>query len=190
MENIWLYGVFDSALATPPAHLRGRVERLIGGGNYSTAILPVVEGEQQYAQLGFCEIIGSRPDDERWLSAPFATLAIAYPDQQSTWRDTQASQFGFMTTIRADDPTEYVGVVDRPGITLEELTEASTYYPRLVSRVLERRWLLTRYPTTDEERATAQQLQQYVRVLYDKALLPYYQHEGHHFLTWLVRAAG
>jgi len=190
MEAFWLYEAFATALAAPPNHLKGRVERLIGGGNHSTAILPVVEGEQQYAQLGFCQTMGSRPSDERWLSAPFATLSVAYPSQRPTWCDTQASQFGLTTTTRADDPTEYVGVIDRQGITIAELEEASSHYPRLVSRVLERRWLLTRYPPTAEERATAQQLRQCVRVLYDKALLPYYQYEGRHFLAWLARVAG
>jgi len=190
MEGIWLYEAFNAALAAPPAHLQRRVARLIGGSSYSTAILPVVEGEQQYAQLGFCRVRSCRPSTERWLSAPFATLSVAYPSQHPTWRDTQANQFGFMTTVRADDPTEYVGVINRQGMTIAELNEASTYYPRLVSRVLEQRWLLTRYPTTEEERATAQQLQQYVRVLYDKALLPYYQHEGRQFLAWLARAVG
>jgi len=189
MQDFQFYEAFNAALATPPAQLKGRVEKLIGGGNYSTALLPVVVGEQQYVQLGFCQTTGARPDAECWLSAPFATLTIAYPDQQITWRDTQAAHFGMSTTVRAGDPTEYVGVIDRQGITVQELNEARTQYPQLVLLVLERRWLVTRHAPTAEERTTAQQLQQYVRVLYDKVLLPYYQQEGRHFLAWIARAA-
>ncbi len=189
MKDSWLYEVFDIALAAPPAHLKGRVEMLVGGGNYCTAILPVVIGEQQAVQLGFCQTSGVRPDAECWVSAPFATLTIAYPGQQISWRDTQAAHFGMTTTVRAGSPTEYVGVAGQEGITVEEFIEARTQYPQLVMRVLDRRWLVTRHPTTAEERATAQQLQQYIGGLYGKPLLPYYQQEGRHFLAWLARAA-
>jgi len=73
--------------------------------------------------------------------------------------------------------------------SVQEWRSAEREYERLVSLVLERRWLLTRHAVTAEERATAQELQECTRILYDKPLLPYYQHAGRHFLAWMERAA-
>ena len=189
MKELWLYGAIAAALSSPPAHLKGRVEMMEGGGNYSTEILPVVTGDRQYALIGFCSITGFSPDQERWLTAPFATVTVAYPDKHVVWHDTKPVDFGLSPTRHPGSPTEYMGLVEREGLTLSELRNARSRYPQLVSMVMEQRWLLTRHPVTAEERATARELQDCVRILYDKPLLPFYQHAGRHFLAWMARAA-
>jgi hypothetical protein len=188
-KEFWLYGALAVAMATIPTHLKGRVEMLDGGGNYSTEVLPVVEGEKQYALLAFCDITGTRPGEERWLSAPFATVTIAFPDKKTVWRDTKAANFGLQPVRRPNDDGEYIGLIDRAGISVDELINARRRYPELISLVLERRWLLTRHTVTPEEQATARELQECTRILFDKPLLPFYRHYGSHFLAWMERAA-
>ena len=189
MKEFWLYGAIAAALLAPPAHLKGHVEKMDGGGHYSTQILPVVAGDRQYALLGFCYITGFSPGQERWLTAPFATVTVAYPDKRVVWRDIQPIDFGLTPTRHPGDPAEYMGLVERKGLTVSELSNARSRYPQLVSAVMEQRWLLTQHAVTAEEKATARELQDCVRILYDKPLLPYYQHAGRHFLAWMARAA-
>ena len=189
MKEFWLYGAIAAALSSPPAHLKREVEMMDGGGHYSTQIVPVVLGDRQYAQMGFCYITGFSPGQERWLTAPFATVTVAYPDKRVVWRDTKPIDFGLSPTRHPGDPTEYMGLVEREGLTMLEFDNAERRYPELISKVMERRWLLTQHSVTVEERATARELHDCVRVLYDEPLLPYYQHIGRHFFAWMKRAA-
>ena len=189
MKDYWLYGAIAAALSSPPAHLKREVEMMDGGGHYSTEIVPVVLGDRQYAQMGFCYITGFSPGQERWLTAPFATVTVAYPDKHVVWRGTKPADFNLMPTRHPGDPTEYMGLVERQGLTISEFSNARSRYPQLVSVVMEHQWLLTKHPVTAEERATARELQDCVRILYDKPLLPYYQHAGRQFLAWMARAA-
>jgi hypothetical protein len=189
MKDLWIYGALAAAMAVAPAHLKRKVEVRDGGSRYAAAVLPVVEGEQQYALFAFCHITGSRPGDKRYLTAPFATASVSYPTKEVHWRDTKASDFKLQTQPQPGYETEFLGIVDRKGISMAELRNADSRYPQLVSLVLERRWLLTRHAVTAEERATAQELQECTRILYDKPLLPYYQYMGRHFLAWMERAA-
>jgi hypothetical protein len=189
MKDFWIYGALAAALAAPPAHLKWLAEELDGGGNYTAAVLPVVEGDRQYALLAFCDVTGNNPSEKRYLTAPFATVSVLYPTKEVQWRDTKASDFKLKTEPQPGYKTEFVGIVEREGVSIAELDNADSRYPQLVSLVLERRWLLTRHAVTAEERATAQELQECTRLLYDKPLLPYYQHAGRHFLAWMERAA-
>ena len=189
MKEYWLYGLFTAALANPPAHLKGQVEMLDGGGNYSTEIIPVVQGDKQYAQLAFCKVTGIRPGDERWITTPFATVTVAWPDKHIIWQDVRGRDFGLVSVHKKGTLTEYAGQMDRAGTTMAEFRQARSRYTPLVSMVIEREWLLTRHAVTDEERATARELQDCVRILYDKPLLPYYHHAGRQFFAWLERTA-
>ena len=189
MKEFWLYGAITAALAAPPAHLKGHVEMLDGGGNYSAMVLPVVEGDKQYALLAFGSVSGHSPSEERRIYPLFAAVKVSYPARQVQWLDLHEGSFGMRTTLFDAQHTPYLGVIDRHNLTVDEWTSARQRYPPLVSLVMEREWLLTRHAVTNEERATARELQNCVRVLYDKPLLPYYHYAGRQFFAWMERAA-
>lgn len=189
MQDYWLYGVFAAALASPPAHLKGKVELLDGGGNYTTMIIPVLQGYKQFAVMSFCGVSGHKPGDERRIYPVFASIYVSYPDKRIEWRDIKLNEQGTTSFSRDANKEYYLGVIDRSHLKAGEWAEARTRYNPLISLVMERQWLLTRHAVTPEERATARELQQCVRVLYDKPLLPYYHHVGSQFFAWLERAA-
>lgn len=189
MKHYWLYGLFMSALASPPAKLKGQVEDFDGGGNYSTMILPVIVGDKQYAMMSFCKISGSMPNDERRLYPPFASLSIAYPDKHTQWGELKRGDYGLNASLVDPDKVHYLGVIEDNGTSLDEWESAQARYPELISAAIEHRWLLTHHAVTKEERATAQELQDCARILYDKPLLPYYHHAGRQFFAWMERAA-
>lgn len=162
---------------------------LDGGGNYATMVLPVLEGDKQFALLSFCSVSGNRPTEERKMYPLFASVKVSYPEKQVVWKDVHEGDFGLTSPLRDEGKEPYLGVVDRSGLVSGEWANAKRRYTPLVSLVMEKRWLLTQHTVTAEECATAKELQDCVRILYDKPLLPYYQHAGRQFLSWMERAA-
>lgn len=190
MKEYWLYGIFAAALASPPPHLKGRVEALDGGGNYTTMVLPLVQGGKQYAMMSFCSVTGSRPTEERRIYPIFASLYVSYPDKKVEWRDVQSDNIRKTGRLLDSYDKPYLGILDRSGISVSEWQDARERYAPLVSLVIERRWLLANnHVATFEERNTAKELQECIRILYDKPLMPYYQHYGSNFLAWIEKSA-
>lgn len=187
MKEAWILSAIMAALAGAPPHLAKRVQPMEGGGRYTAEILPVVEAEKQYILLAFCSISGSSPSDERRLYPPFATVHISFPDKLIRWEEIDDKKYA--GTHLDHNNRHYLGLVERIGITPTVWTNAHTQYLSLISLVLERKWLITKYAVTPEERATAKELQDCVQILYDKPLLPYYQQNGRQFLAWMERAA-
>lgn len=187
MKEYWLYGVFAAALASPPAHLRAP---RINDGTYETFTLPVVIEGRQYAMFSFCDQTAAHPDRASQVGPPFASVYVAYPNKQFFWKDTKPQDFGLIRWPLEDPAKLYLGTLHREHVkSIDEWVGAIKKYNQLLSLVLERQWLLTAHPTTSEERATARELQDCTRVLYDKPLQFYYQHEGRQFLAWMARAA-
>ena len=189
MKEAWVLSAIMAAFAAAPLPLAKRVQPMEGGGRYVAEIIPVVEAQNQYIVLTFCSISGSRPTDERRLYPPFATACVSYPDKQVRWEEIDDKIYAGNRSPLDPNNRYYLGVVERSGITPAVWTAAHTQYVNLVSLVLERKWLVTKHAVTIEERATAKELKECVQILYDKPLLPYYQHEGRQFLAWMARAA-
>lgn len=191
MNDTWLVSALIAALAGAPAPISNRVQPMEGGGRYVAEALPVVEGDKQYVLFTFCTVSGgNRPGTERRLYPPFAKAYVAYPDLKVRWQEVDEKKgIANLATLTDADNHRYFGVIKRVGITSSEWTNTRVRYNELLSVVLERKWLLTRHATSAEERATAKELADCVRVVYDKPLLPYYREEGRQFFAWMERAA-
>ena len=187
MKEYWLYGAFAAALAATPAHLR---EPRINDGTYETLTLPVVIDGKQYAMFSFCDQEAANPSKASRVSPPFASVYVAYPNKTFFWKDVTSRDFGLTQWPLDEHKESYLGVLSRKHIhSIEEWVSATKEYNRLVSLVLERKWLITAHFATQEEQKAARELQDCVRILYDKPLLPYYRHAGRQFLAWMERAA-
>jgi hypothetical protein len=191
MKDIWLIGAFAAVLASVPAHLRDKVEPQEGGTQpQQTQAIPLLMGDKQYVLISFYEMDGPTYGELPKIYPPFASAYVSYPSKEVKWQDVTANDFNLISLPLDALKKPYLGEL-HPGqaASVQEWRSAEREYERLVSLVLERRWLLTRHAVTAEERATAQELQECTRLLYDKPLLPYYQHAGRHFLAWMERAA-
>ena len=190
MVEPWILGAFAAVLTSIPAHLHTKLASRDGGSQpQQTRVLPVVAGDKQYALICYYETSGPVFGKMPLVYPPFASVQIAFPGKQVQWADITPKQVGLFTVLLTPEKEPYLGALERKDITMQEWRNADSRYDLLISRVLERQWLLTKHPVTAEEHTTAKELQDCVRILYDKPLLPYYQHEGRQFLAWLARAA-
>ena len=190
MKDIWIIGVYAAMLASIPAHLRNLLEPREGGAQFQqTHALPVVARDKQYALICFYKtdgpVYGKMPN----IYPPFACVKVSYPNKETHWADVKPETLGLTHFPRTKDKVPYLGTLERGRISMQERRSAIERYDVLISLVFERRWLVTGYATTTEERAAARELQDCTRMLYDKPLLPYYKHEGRQFLAWMERAA-
>lgn len=190
MKEIWLIGAYAAVLASEPAHLRSQLAPREGGPqSQQTPVLPVVAGEKQYAQICFYKSDGPVYGKMPKIYPPFARVRVSYPDKKVHWDDVEPETLGLVGLPLTDNKVPYLGTLEKGIFSMQEWRNANDRYDVLISLVFERRWLLTRHGVTTEERATAQELRDCTRILYDKSLLPYYQHEGRQFLAWMTRAA-
>lgn len=190
MKEAWLIGAYAAVLATVPAHLNSRITPREGGLQSQQSLpIPAVAGERQYVLIYFYEssgpVFGKMPD----VYPPFASAQVFFPDKEVHWNDVKPEALGLTKLPVDEEKKPYLGTLERGNFSMEEWRNANKRYDVLISQVLERRWLLTRHPITVEERASARELQDCTRILYDKPLLPYYQYAGRQFLAWMERAA-
>lgn len=190
MRDIWIMGVYAAVLASIPAHLRNQLEPREGGSQcQQTHALPVVAGDKQYALICYYKSDGPVYGKMPKIYPPFACVNVSYPNKETHWADVKPEALGLINLPITEDKVPYLGTLERGVISMQEWRSANDRYDVLISLVFERHWLVTRHAVTKEERATAQELQDCTRILYDKPLLPYYQHNGRQFLAWMERAA-
>ncbi|WP_046247014.1 hypothetical protein [Hymenobacter terrenus] len=186
----WFAEADDAAMGALPAHLRLFIAT--PETSYQAAPVPVLVGEEQWVLSAFCDDTGPGFNVTlgvpRTIYAPRVLQWIHYPSGKFRWEEPAPNAYGLLTAT-TDDAGVRLGPIERGHLQKMEWYNATISYLPLVCRVVERRWLVTAYPITEEERATARELQQCVRALYDAPLLPYYRHYGHHFLGWIERAA-
>ena len=163
------------------------------GGVYHTPLILSLSGEDLWLVSSACPVVSAGYANAhgvpRWLYPPRVTLRIHYPSGRFEWLEPEASAYGGPPLQPDPRGSLYLGAIVRDHLGPTDWIDAVKRYFPLVCRVVERRWLVTAYPTTTEERDTARELQQCVRALYDAPLLPYYHHYGAHFLGWMARAA-
>ena len=188
--NDWFAMAADAAMDALPNHLRLFVAT--PETSYQTVPVLVLVGEQQWVLSAFCDDTGPGFNVTlgvpRTIYAPRVLQWIHYPTGAFRWEEPVPNAYGLATAI-TDDFGVRLGPIRRDHLGKMEWYNAVISHLPLMLRVIERRWLLTAHPTTDEERETARALQQCTYVLYDAPLLPYYRHYGHHFLAWMERAA-
>lgn len=190
MKETWLLSALAAALAGAPAPLSKQVQSMEGGSRYVAEALPIVEGDRQYVLFTFCHATGGRLGEERRLYPPFATAHVSYPDKHVQWHEESVkTRLTGLPVLLDNERQPYLGVIKRAGVTPSEWTDARVKYDELIEVVLARKWLLTRHPTSVEEHNVAKELEDCVRIVYDKPLLPYYKERGRQFLTWMERAA-
>lgn len=179
---------FDiDAMNAVPAHLQRFLET--NESLYISATLPVVVGaDEQWLLTAYCEHSGYRERDPTDIYAPRVLQWIHYPSGEFRWEEPAPNAYGLATAVQ-DDFGLCLGPIERDHLPGNTWHEASLAYFPLVRRVIERRWLVTAYPPTAEERETARALQACVAAYFDKPLLPFYQHHGTRFFAWLARAA-
>ena len=179
-------------MAALPPHLE-LFMTIDDGGVYHTSLLPSLEGEELWLVSSACPVTSTGYANAhgvpRVLYPPRITLRIHYPSSRFEWLEPAPSSYGGPPLEADIYGSRYLGAIDRAHLEPAEWINAVEHYFPLMLRVVEKRWLVTAYPTTEEERATARALQTCVRALYDAPLLPYYRHYGHHFLAWMERAA-
>lgn len=191
MKEAWLIGAFAAVLSSVPPHLRNTLEPREGGlQSPQTHALPIILGEKQFVVISFYKSDGPVYKKPLKIYPPFASVSVSYPNKEVKWSDVTPTSFGLINLPITESNTPYLGVLEQNGTSsIREWRNADARYDQLISLVLERRWLLTRQAVTPEEQATARELQECTRILYDKPLLPYYRHVGRHFLGWMERAA-
>lgn len=186
----WFIDADDVAMAALPTHLEMFVAT--PETSYQSALLPVVLGEDQWLLCAYCDHTGPGFNITlgvpRTIYAPRVLQWVAYPSGDFRWEEPIPDAHG-LTTASQDDFGIRLGPIQRDHIIGNEWHEAGMQYLPLVLRVVEQRWLVTRYTVTPEEQETARALQHCVRALYDAPLLPFYRHYGSHFLAWIERAA-
>lgn len=187
----WYLKVDDAAMAALPPRLDLAVNAT---ETYVTPLIPSLEGEEMWLVCSFCPATSAGYANvhgvPRLLYPPRVTQRIHYPSGRFEWLEPAPSSYSGPPLPVTEHGVKYLGVLTRnEHLQPDELVNALEKHFPLVCRVVEQRWLLTAYPTTEEERATARELQACVRALYDAPLLPYYRHYGHHFLAWMERAA-
>lgn len=183
----WLVKADNVALAELPNHLRLFINT--PEAFYEAASLPVVIGEEQWLLSTFCEQGGRGwPNDPRTIYSPRVQQWIHFPSGAFRWEEPAPATYGSLTAVQ-DEFGICMGSIQRGHLIGNEWHEAAMRYSSLLLLVMEQRWLLTAYPTTNEERETARELLACTHIYYDQAMMPYYQHYGRHFLAWMERAA-
>ena len=190
MKDPWLISALMAALSGAPVPLAKRVQPAEGGGRYVAEALPIVEGNEQYVLFTFCTASGgNRPGVERHLYPPFAVAHVSYPAKKVVWRAIERNGAEATATLLDADKQPYLGNIVRTGITPSEWTDARVRYNELIGLVLERKWLVTLHPPTSQERQTAKELADCIRIVYDKPLMPYYRLKGRQLFAWIERAS-
>ena len=186
----WFAEADDAAMDALPDHLRLFVAT--PESSYQAVPVPVLVGEEQWVLSAFCDDTGPGFNVTlgvpRTIYAPRVLRWIHYPSGNFRWEEPAPDAYG-LPTATTDEFGVRLGPIERGHLQKMEWYNAAISHLSLMLGVVERRWLVTAYATTDEERATARALQTCVRALYDAPLLPYYRHYGHHFLAWMERAA-
>lgn len=111
------------------------------------------------------------------------------PEQEVHWRQLGAPALAEPSPIL--QPMHEHLLVGRVSAeaTAEKLVLARGQYRQLISKLLARCWLTTRYATGAKENALANALMECLPRVYTPALAVYYQREAWQFLGWLARAA-
>ena len=186
----WLNKAYKTSKEILPARLQSFRKTM--ETTYQAASIPVLLGEEQWLLLASCESTSAgyaaAHNVPRHIYAPCLLEWMHYPSGEFRWEEPAPATYGSTTAVQ-DEFGLCMGPIQRQRSPTKSWHEASTEYSFLVERVIERRWLVTAYPLTTEERETARALRECIVVYYDAAMLPFYQHYGHQFLAWVARAS-
>jgi len=112
---------------------------------------------------------------------PFAGCYISYPDMEVRWRrfnqDDRISSFYL--------PHDELDKLAQP--SQDQMEEKRRTYRQKISLLLERKWLLTGYPATNEEIATATVLRECIQVLSQPNTAASYEHTAFQLWGWMQR---
>ncbi|HLK98004.1 MAG TPA: hypothetical protein VK364_09570, partial [Hymenobacter sp.] len=112
---------------------------------------------------------------------PFAGCYISYPDMEVRWRrfnqDDRVSSF-YLPHDELDKLTQS---------SQDQVKEKKRTYRQKISLLLERKWLLTGYPATEEEIATAKVLRECIQVLNNPNIAASYEHTAYQLWGWMSR---
>ena len=174
-EPAWAEIALDKALATTPAWLKEPGATLLPAPPF----VAVLDGRPCLVATSYCP-----PASPAAEGQPVAACYISFPAQEIRWR--QFDLVAHPGPAPLASPLSQLLVAAPPTVPTD-LPPATQRYLHLLSVVLARAWLVTRYPATAEEQAVAAELRQCVAALFPAALHAYYQREAWQLLGWLAR---
>jgi hypothetical protein len=185
-EKNWVEQAIDAMWRTAPPWLQASQQ-----ANFTveaTQAIPAVLDGRQCLVTAFYQVSSGVDTPASLVYLPFGACYISYPDTEIIWRPlTAADYFDLPAALRDENGRPYLGK-KQTGAAGSDVAALATSYRQAVSRLLERKWLLTYYAVTEEERNIAQTLQQCIDQLYTPPLVAYYQHHAWQLLGWLRRA--
>ena len=153
-----------------------------------TCVVPQVLDGRQYVVVVYCARGGGREGIKQVIYPPFALVRVAYPDRTYQWTEVTPESFELAGLPLDEQKRPYLGVMEEAKDFGARGRNATIHlYNQLVSRVLEQEWLVSTHQPTAGEKAVGHEFQECARLLYDKLLMPYYEHVGHDFLLLLAR---
>jgi hypothetical protein len=188
MTDYWLEEALEDAFDAVPAHLLSPPR--INTATLTTCVIPQVMEERQYVVVAYCARGGGREGVIQMVYPPFAIVRVCYPDKTYQWEDVTSETLNLSGLPLDEQRRPYLGELENSkDFGTRGRNATIELYNQLVSQVIEQEWLIKSHHPTAEEQAIARQLQDCVRLLYIKPLLPYYQHVGRDFLAWMAHAA-
>lgn len=183
----WLEDALEDAFDDVPTQLLSPPR--INTGTLLTCVVPQVLDGKQYVVVAYCGRGGGREGAQQVVYPPFALVRVAYPDKTYQWTEVTPESLE-LTGLPLDEQNRpYLGVIEEAKDYGPKGRNATIdLYNQLVSQVLEQGWLVSAHQPTAEEKAIGHELQECIRLLYEKPLMPYYKRIGHDFLFWLAHA--
>jgi len=177
-EPNWVETALDKVAAATPTWLK-------------TADTPVLSAPPFVAVLDNrpCLVVPSYrlPPGSPTGDQPVAACYVSYPEQEVRWRQFDSSAYPPPMALASPLPK----LTAEPALILPADPQLATQrYLELLSLVLSNAWLVTRYPTTVEEKAVATELRPYITTLFPALLHAYYQRDAWQLLGWLAKAVG
>lgn len=186
-EKNWVEQAIDAMWRTAPDWMQ-RSSRADFAMEATQAIPAVLDG-RQCLMTAFYQVSNDAEATSSLVYLPFGACYISYPDAEIIWRPlTTKDYFDLPAALYDENGRPYLGK-KQTGTTGPDADAPATLYRQAVSRLLESKWLLTYYAVTEEERRTAQTLQQCIDHLYAPPLVAYYQHHAWQLLGWIRRVS-
>jgi hypothetical protein len=187
VKQYWLEDALEDAFDDVPTQLLSPPR--INTATQLTCVVPQVIDGRQYVVVAYCSRGGGREGVKQMVYPPFALVRVAYPDKTYQWDEVIPESFELSGLPLDEQNRPYLGVIEQAKDYGPRGRNAIIHlYNQLVSRVLEQEWLVNAHQPIAEEKAVGHELQECIRLLYDKPLMPYYKYVGHGFLLWLAQA--
>ena len=156
----------------------------------ATHPIPAVLDGQQCVLTAFYRVANYAEQDDRFIYQPHGACCISYLEMETVWQALPTTTAISAATVLIDDNKRpYLGKI-KSGFDDSAADEIVKAYRRLVSLLLQRRWLMSRHAVTQEERNTARHLRECVEILYAGPLKNYYHLKAWQLLGWIRRVVG